>query len=467
MRVTNGMIQNQMLVNLNRNLNSLNSLYQQQMTGKRIIVPSDDPISASRALSLRTSVKEAEQYQKNVEQASSWMEVTEQAYSNTIDIVQRIRELAVEGGNDTLSIEDRQKIATDIESLVEQLGTEMNTTYAGRYVFSGYKTDEEPCFTEDDATASYSITQTFSVDELQNKEMYQKLGTDDVGTITNCDVIRLPYDEIENLTVIDSTGASVTTVSKSSTDADAYSPGADEVYYLEDTGEMILGENVVTKLKAGDISVTYEKTGFKSGDLNPKVYFDCEDINSSSVDFGKTYTTSGQEAMEYEVGTGNRIRVNSMANEVVTGTIYGELTSTVNQILNMTPSTEASLRLKYEAEGYTGDELTAKIEEQLEQEEALMTTSAQDAFSDLIEFCDTSISSVSIQHTNLGSRMNRLELIKTRLEDEESTYTDLLSETEDADLVQVIIELSSAEVIYQSSMKAGTSLIQTSLVDFI
>ncbi len=466
MRITNSMIQNQMMVNVNRNMTKINGLYMQQSTGKRVNVPSDDPISASRILALRSNISEVEQYKKNVDQASSWMEVTEQAYSNTLDILTRVRELSVEGSSDTLSIEDRKKIATDINSLVEQLGIEMNASYAGRYVFSGYRTDEEPVFTKNDPTASYNITQTFSADDLINKDIYQKFGNSDLGQITNCDTISLGYNDVENvsITYVDGTGTTqtITPVSKNIADTDAYTPASGEVYYIEETGELIIGSDVKDIIKDYDISVNYDKTGFVVGDLNPKVYFDCTDKNT-----GVSYDMIGQDQIEYEVSVGNRISVNSLAKDVLTDNIYGQLTDFTENILSMNKSTEASLRLKYEAEGYTGEALQEKIDSQLQQEESLMSAAAQDAFSDLIKICDNSISSISVQHTDLGSRMNRVDLIRTRLEGQEMSYTDLLSETEDADFVQVIMDLTSAEAIYQASLKTGTSVIQTSLVDFI
>ncbi len=466
MRITNSMIQSQMMININRNMSKISGLYMQQSTGKRVNVPSDDPIAASRILSLRTSVSETEQYKKNVDQASSWMEVTQQAYNNTLDILTRIRELSVQGSTDALTIEDRKKIATDINSLFEQLGTEMNASYAGRYVFSGYRTDDEAVFNKNQPTASYEISQSFVGDDIINKDVYQKFGSDDLGKITNCDVISLAYNEIDNLSITytDGTGTaqSITPTKKSLSDTDAYKPGAGEAYYIEETGQLVIGSNLKEVLKDTEVTVTYEKTGFIKGDINPKVYFDCKDLNT-----GISYNMDGQDSLEYEVGVRNRIIVNSLSKDVLTDNIHGQLKDFISSILTMEKSTETALKLKYEAEGYTGDVLKEKISSQLEEEERLMSVASQDAFSDLIKICDVSISSISVQHTDLGARMNRLDLIKSRLDEEELSYTNLLSETEDADFVQVIMDLASAEAIYQASLRTGSGIIQTSLVDFI
>ena len=142
MRVTNGMIRNTTLNGLYNNMNALNKTYAQMATGKKIQTVSDDPIIAGRALKLTTTVLETSQYQSNVEEAKSWMEVTEAALNNMTSILTTIRTKCVQGSNGDLGLEERENIKTDIEQLWKQLQDEANVTYADRYVFSGYKTNQ-------------------------------------------------------------------------------------------------------------------------------------------------------------------------------------------------------------------------------------------------------------------------------------------------------------------------------------
>lgn len=142
MRVTNGMIRNTTLNGLYNNMNQLNKTYAQMTTGKKIQTVSDDPIIAGRALKLTTSVLENVQYQSNTKEALSWMEITEGALTNMNEILTTIRTECLEGAHGTLKNEDKEKVKTQIEELWGQLQGEANVTYAGRYVFSGYKTDK-------------------------------------------------------------------------------------------------------------------------------------------------------------------------------------------------------------------------------------------------------------------------------------------------------------------------------------
>lgn len=144
MRVTSQMTTNTILANINRNLGLVDKYNTQGSTGKKIQAPSDDPIIASRALKFRTILAENAQYMKNTEQAKSWLDVTEGAIQNINSIASKMKELMQQGASDTYSINDRKKILTEFQSLTTQLEQEMNTTYMGRYVFSGFKTDTPP-----------------------------------------------------------------------------------------------------------------------------------------------------------------------------------------------------------------------------------------------------------------------------------------------------------------------------------
>lgn len=142
MRITNAMMTNTMLMNLNNNLRRLDKWNRQMSTGKQFTMPSDNPIGVSKSLELNTAVAELEQYKKNTQDALSWMEITESAVEDIGNILQRARELAV-SADGVETQEDKQKIQVEIDQLKEQLIKLSNTTYAGNYIFSGYKGDKK------------------------------------------------------------------------------------------------------------------------------------------------------------------------------------------------------------------------------------------------------------------------------------------------------------------------------------
>lgn len=161
MRVTNTMLINNMISNIGKNMRRMEGYQRKLATGKKIAVPSDDPIVAARALKLRTDVSQLEQYKRNAEDAVSWLEITESALNNIGEILQRVRELAVQAGNSTMTTEDTQKTAEEVEQLKGQLIKIANSTYAGRYIFSGFKTDTK--LLDDDGNFVVEVEDTESI----------------------------------------------------------------------------------------------------------------------------------------------------------------------------------------------------------------------------------------------------------------------------------------------------------------
>ena len=74
---------------------------------------------------------------------------------------------------------------------------------------------------------------------------------------------------------------------------------------------------------------------------------------------------------------------------------------------------------------------------------------------------------VNVAVTNCGARGSRLELIRTRLSSQQTTFETLKSDNEDADLAEVAVQLTSAELTYEAALKATGKIMQTNLMDFI
>lgn len=141
MRITNNMLINNMMQSLSSNLLRTQKYFNQLATGKKISLPSDDPIVASKALKLRTDVSEIAQYKRNTDDATAWMDITEATMRQMTELVHRMKEITNQAANGTNTDEDLLKIREEASELRSQLISLGNATYAGRYIFSGYKTD--------------------------------------------------------------------------------------------------------------------------------------------------------------------------------------------------------------------------------------------------------------------------------------------------------------------------------------
>lgn len=144
MRVTTLMSSRATLRDLNDGFARLNRLQNQLSSGKQISRPSDDPYGTSRALSLRGELGGLDQFQRNVDDGTGWLNTSDTALGQMSDVLARVRELLVQGGNDTAGPSSRSAMADEIDQLAESVKQEADVQYGGRYVFSGTATDTAP-----------------------------------------------------------------------------------------------------------------------------------------------------------------------------------------------------------------------------------------------------------------------------------------------------------------------------------
>lgn len=497
MRITNQMMTNSMLSHINSNKLNMNTLENQYSTGKKILKPSDDPIVAVRALKLRTNLTELSQYvEKNIPDAESWMSVSESAMKNINSILTKMNSYCVQGSSDTLTEKDRTNILQNLVQLKEQIYQEGNSQYAGRYVFTGYKTDTPLIYTSgttydcSNAFQGYKIKEEFTGSDI-NLISTVKIpsNTSEVPSTIQASRLQLSYDKLYTKTTTDANGnetvTSATTsltckvggndvtipVTKTmnSSDAGAYEPGADDVFVLADTGEIIMGSAVASQLsKATSISVNYEKNSFVTSDLKPEHFFECSFVDQEGKE---TKYEQNTQDITYEVNFGQTLKVNTEAKDCITHEIdrlLDDITNAVNRVSDIEKQI-ADINQKLSETGITSDQ-KAKLEAQLEQCDMALSLSKsvmQETFAGAITTTQSFEDTMNVQIADLGARFNRLELTKDRLEDQQVELEDLKSNNEDVDLVETVIRYKSAEAIYTSSLQAAASVIKTNLLNFL
>jgi flagellar hook-associated protein 3 FlgL len=133
--------------NLLRNLESaqgkMDQLQNQLASGHRISRPSDDPVGIQNAMRLKSNVASVEQWKSNADEALSYMNTTDTTLGDMTSMLQRVRELTVQGANGTLSGNDRKNIAVEVDQISEQLRMLSNTQIGSKFIFSGTETDKE------------------------------------------------------------------------------------------------------------------------------------------------------------------------------------------------------------------------------------------------------------------------------------------------------------------------------------
>jgi flagellar hook-associated protein 3 FlgL len=144
MRITNQMLSDDAVRQLQANLSRLAQSQEQVSTNRRINRPSDDPVQTGAAITLRDSISELTQYQRNIDLADGKLAATDGALGAAGDLLQRARELALQGATGSLSASDRQTIGLEVDQLIGGLLAQAQAKSAGAYLFSGFRTDTAP-----------------------------------------------------------------------------------------------------------------------------------------------------------------------------------------------------------------------------------------------------------------------------------------------------------------------------------
>jgi flagellar hook-associated protein 3 FlgL len=122
----------------------LKKINEQIATGKKILRPSDDPLSLVNAMQVKTAAAQLDQYSRNMESARPWLSMAESALSQTIDLIGQARELAVQMTSSTQDADTRAMAATEVDGLINQAISLANSQVGGRYIFAGYSTGTAP-----------------------------------------------------------------------------------------------------------------------------------------------------------------------------------------------------------------------------------------------------------------------------------------------------------------------------------
>lgn len=531
MRVTNIMMTTNMLGNISRNKTDMNDKFNQYATGQKIQKPSEDPVVAIRSLKYRANLTELKQYvDKNIPDAFEWMNVTESALDNMNGLMTEMYSYCTQGAQDTYETIDRDSIMQTMQQYKEQIYECLNADYAGRYVFSGYRTDTTVSYEKEAVDKEFEIKEPLTFENLYKKEFilggarYQEGTTAEMykqmsPTKDTAYCLDLSYSDIKTMnsfTYINPEGEEVNLMEEftfreiNSYDdivdeegklSSPYSVTSNEIVFIRDTGELVLSTEAYEALRTSEsISTNYTKSTFKKGDIRPEMYFDCVgyamvlDEESGTMvrredEVGNVEATNyekpRQQDIYYEVNFSQNLKVNTMANETLNGAfakVINDIQAAVNEAYNTQQQID-NVNMLLERKDNTDEvnEALSTLKEQLETELTLKKSMLQKTFSNGMAGVkkaqdgtkaandDGSISkiSVSIATTSLGSRYTRLQLIQDRLTDQKTSFTEILTNNESVNIEDAIINYNAAETTYNASLTAASKVVQNSLLNFL
>jgi flagellar hook-associated protein 3 FlgL len=125
-------------------------------SGKRILSPSDDPSGAVQTLELSTALAVNSQFQRNNDIAIQKLGAEENTLNSVVNNLQRVRELVIQGNNDSQTGETRRYIASEIRQLFdEMLGLSNARDANGEYIFAGFRSETQPYVLDASGNVTY------------------------------------------------------------------------------------------------------------------------------------------------------------------------------------------------------------------------------------------------------------------------------------------------------------------------
>jgi len=528
MRITNSMMVQDMLWYANKNLSAMSTYQNQLSSGLRVQDPSDDPVGVTKILKYKTDINVAQQFQENVGDALSWLQVSETALNDVKEVLQRVRELTVQAANGTNTDEDNSKIAIEIEELTEELISLGNSTVTGKYIFSGYETDEalfnsDGTFNIDMTSKRYEESESISLEVSIGETMEVATSASDVfGVVSDNSFFEslITWGSSEST---ESTHTSWKTTLDLENDysSDTLNFTIDGDVYTVDSSTLIGTAN--TPITKSDFISAINNADFSGTKLSDvaNVYFDnngqlvveAEAFGSATTitggaSSGYTGTTSvsGVDALDGTFLTTGIVTDAAVSAYSDTSTLVVEIDgiqkkieldfSSITTVADLTTAIQSELDTAFSPAGTvtvsgsdgtalsfsvsgTNDGQTHEIgvdyiyasESQLildmQNLAIAMRTGDQSTIETSLSLVDDHMDNVLTEMGEIGGKTNRAEFILSRLEDNELTYTELLSGVQDIDYSEAILMYKSLESIYRASLSVGAQVIQPSLVDFI
>jgi flagellar hook-associated protein 3 FlgL len=495
MRVTNNMILRNSSYNINATKESVDSTATQMTTQKKISRPSEDPVTAIRSLRLSTSLTRVNQYyKKNIPDASSWLDVTETALNNMKTLMTDVRTQVVYGATDTLTQDDRNTILTQLKALQTQLYSEGNADYAGRTVFTGFRTDSDLVFAENETDTSYTIEQNFSSSDIESFSYYagnvevpttmDEVMNNDISDTQKTSYYRLytSYNDVDSMnsfsysyenagvtttvsfdlsaaadgtavTAKDADGNDIngTTMTVYETEEDwwnacktangdsaAKTVDDDAIVFIKETGHIILGNNIAADMKSNKatISSEYDKTGFDKGELKPEYYFNCTNKTdpANPVSYQK-YDADGNEIgydINYTVASNQTLTVNLEASDAFNSDILRDMDDMISAVSRAMNAHDKidSIKSMMSEAQYDDDESQAKLNEWLDAAQK----EADYADDNLQKLFDTELGKVDGYLSNITLALTKVGCTADQLE---------LTETRMSNQQETIQELQS------------------------
>jgi len=415
MRVTNKMMTDTVSDNLFKKVGQLLKSQDMLSSGKRINMPSDDPIGMGKVLDYRKTLCTIDQYGKNIAHGETWLNLTDSVLDSICESCIRAKELALSQVNATVNADDMKIVAEEVKSIYDFVLQLANTKLGKSYIFAGHKTDTPPFSRDADYITSYN-------------------GDTEITDITCKDAADLP-------------GGAYFTLNSPTTgyyvwyniDGDSTDPAVDNRTGIEVS---------VTSIPADDASKVAANT---ASAINKIV--------------GLGATNENEKVIVTNAGTGEVEHAADGANPTDFTIVDTPGTDGDKGDINIIVGENVEIGINANGEELFLSEIN--IFEVLREFKVGLETNNSDMISGQLGLLDDALDQLLNVRAGVGAKLNQLEAMENHWADFKPNIEHMLSDTEDADILKTVTDLANQETAYQASLAAAARVIQPSLIDFL
>lgn len=456
MRITNKMLANNFLSDMQVNLDNLKTLQEQSTSGKNFKKPSDDPFNVARSMQMHSAINTNKQYNKNIVNVGNWLDTTDTALGQMGNVYQSMREKLIASGNAAYGSDERKKIKDEINQKIDQISQILNTNFDGEYIFGGTKGASKPVKTVKESDGNMTLMYTdASGNEIKTIPPVISKGFD-IGNWSEKNVkFSVNGTDIANsiqLSKFDSSKANIDTVIKDLNDKiNQYSEGTPSEFVLR-------GKIDVSKTEDGKIkflSLTNDAVNISSTDIN--------DIDPTDV--GKQFSSSDMDKIaskrKTEISQGVMVEYNVSANEVIK---YGdgEDDDLRGLLERITKHLDGKIEKRDPATGKVEKGADGKVVYIDDEKAATHALTNED-----IKDVDSAMAKLLKVRSEVGAKENRMDSAKDQNLQSNFDMKEILSKTEDIDITEKTIEFATMVTVYMASLQTSARVMQPTLMDYI
>lgn len=411
-RISTNTIPDNGLFHLQNRQSSMDKVNNQMSTGKKHRLPREGVIDVAQSLTYHTKMHKIDQYIRNIKDAESERSLTEVKMMNTVNILQRARELAVQGANGIYSEEERKGMAVEIDQLMRNIILDANSKYKGNFLFSGFQ----------------KYTQPFEVLE---------------GAVRGAN-----HAMIKEVIYLGDNGKQLREVDRGEYIA-ASMPGS-ELFWAEQF-QIYSSVNTANFRITRDMSILVDgsKIDFNSGD---NVYAIMDKINRSPAAINASI----------DIITGGLIIKSTKPHKLELADIEG------GSLLQDLGILQQGRPIGTDNYSQTATVFSGSIfDVMIGLRDSMLSNNSEDIGGRYLGSIDYALSNLLYHTAETGALTNRLTYLQDRLIDDKEAYTISLTEVEDINVADAITELKLLEYGHRVALSSLARMSQTSLMDFI